>query len=193
MGGTKLLGQTPSQTVGPFFAYSLTPEQYGYDWVSLAGPDMADDAIPGERIIFEGQVLDGAGQPITDAMIEIWQADSTGAYATEPGRNTRFTGFGRAGTGVLGDGMFRFTTVKPGAPSAEEAPHINIIVTMRGLLMHVFTRAYFEGDARSAADLLLAQVPEDRRGTLLARQTAPGIWRFDIRMQGDAETVFFDL
>lgn len=193
MSGKDLLGQTPSQTVGPFFAYSLTPEQYGYGWVTLAGPDMADDATQGERIIFEGQVLDGAGQPVTDAMVEIWQADSNGVYATESGRNTRFTGFGRAGTGVLSNGLFRFTTVKPGAPSASEAPHINIIVTMRGLLMHTFTRAYFYGDAHNASDPVLTQVPEDRRGTLLARQTAPGTWRFDIHMQGDAETVFFDL
>lgn len=193
MSGDSILGQTPSQTVGPYFAYGLTPRQYGYDWASVAGAEMADEATQGERIIFEGQVFDGAGQPVTDAMIEIWQADGTGAYATEPGRNTRFTGFGRVGTGTLGDGLFRFATVKPGAPSAAEAPHINIIVTMRGLLMHTFTRAYFDDDSRNAADPVLAQVPADRRGTLLARQTSPGIWRLDIHMQGDAETVFFDL
>jgi protocatechuate 3,4-dioxygenase alpha subunit len=193
MSGKDLLGQTPSQTVGPYFAYGLTPQQYGYDWGSIAGSEMADEATPGERITFEGQVFDGAGQPVTDAMIEIWQADGTGAYATKPGRNTRFTGFGRAGTGTLADGTFRFATVKPGAPEATEAPHIDIIVTMRGLLMHVFTRAYFDGDPRNATDPVLAQIPAERRGTLLARQTSPGAWRFDIRMQGDAETVFFDL
>jgi protocatechuate 3,4-dioxygenase alpha subunit len=193
MSGNDLLGQTPSQTVGPYFAYGLTPQQYGYDWVSIADCDMADETTPGERITFEGQVFDGAGQPVTDAMIEIWQADGTGAYTTRPGRNTRFTGFGRAGTGTLADGIFRFTTVKPGAAAEAEAPHINIIVTMRGLLMHIFTRAYFTGDARNDTDPVLAQVPAERRGTLLARQTSPGIWRFDIRMQGDAETVFFDL
>lgn len=187
------LGQTPSQTVGPFFAYGLTPEQYGYDWRSIAGPEMADEATPGERITFEGRVFDGAGQPVPDALVEIWQADAAGAYATEQGRNTRFTGFGRAGTGAAGDGMFRFATIKPGAPSATEAPHINIILTMRGLLMHTFTRAYFDGDARNASDPVLAQVPADRRGTLLARQVAPGVWRFDIHLQGESETAFFDL
>ncbi|MGL4438991.1 MAG: protocatechuate 3,4-dioxygenase subunit alpha [Bosea sp. (in: a-proteobacteria)] len=193
MSGKVLLGQTPSQTVGPYFAYGLTPQQYGYDWVSIAGPDMADGATQGTRITFEGQVFDGAGQPVTDAMIEIWQADAAGVYITEPGRNTQFTGFGRAGTGTVRDGLFRFSTIKPGAPSVEEAPHINVIVTMRGLLMHTFTRAYFEGDARNAADPVLMQVPENRRDTLLARQTSPGTWRFDVHMQGDAETVFFDL
>lgn len=193
MSGSKLLGQTPSQTVGPYFAYGLTPQQYGYDWVSIAGADMADQATEGERITFEGQVLDGAGQPVTDALIEIWQADAAGSYAASPGRNTRFTGFGRCGTGMLGDGFFRFTTIKPAAPSRAEAPHLNIIVTMRGLLMHAFTRAYFEGDARNDADPVMAQVPPERRATLLARQTSPGTWRFDIHMQGDAETVFFDL
>jgi protocatechuate 3,4-dioxygenase alpha subunit len=190
---TGLLGQTPSQTVGPYFAYGLAPQQYGYDWVSVAGPDMADETTQGERIVLEGQVIDGAGQPVTDAMIEIWQADGTGAYATEAARNTRFTGFGRMGTGTLGEGAFRFSTIRPGAPSAAEAPHINVIVTMRGLLMHLFTRVYFDGDAQNAADPVFAAAPPERRHTLLARQTAPGIWRFDIRMQGDAETVFFDL
>jgi protocatechuate 3,4-dioxygenase, alpha subunit len=193
MSGGKLLGQTPSQTVGPYFAYGLTPQQYGYDWASIAGPDMADEATPGERITFEGQVFDGAGQPVTDALIEIWQADGSGAYLAKLGRNTRFTGFGRCGTGVLGDGVFRFSTVKPGAPSAAEAPHLNIIVTMRGLLMHAFTRAYFDGDTRNATDPVMAQVPPERRDTLLARQISPGTWRLDIHMQGDAETVFFDL
>jgi protocatechuate 3,4-dioxygenase, alpha subunit len=193
MSGSSLLGQTPSQTVGPYFAYGLTPQQYGYGWTSIAGPEMAEEATAGERIIVEGRVLDGAGQPVTDAMVEIWQADGTGIYATEPGRNTRFTGFGRAGTGTSGDGVFRFATVKPGAPSATEAPHLNVILTMRGLLMHVFTRAYFAGEERNGTDPVLAQVPADRRDTLLACEISPGVWRFDIHMQGDAETVFFDL
>lgn len=185
--------QTPSQTVGPFFAYGLVPEQYRYGWGSIAGPDMADEATPGERIVVEGQVLDGAGEPIPDALLEIWQADASGRYATEPGRNSRFTGFGRCGTGVLPGGGFRFTTVKPGAPSPGEAPHINLILTMRGLLLHCFTRIYFEGEAGNAADPILLRVPAGRRGTLMARPASPGVWRFDIRMQGDAETVFFDL
>jgi protocatechuate 3,4-dioxygenase, alpha subunit len=193
MSRDKLLGQTPSQTVGPFFAYALTPEQYGYAFSSIAGPDMADEAVAGARITLEGQVLDGKGAPITDAIVEIWQADATGRYLTESAGNSRFTGFGRCGTGTCAEGFYRFTTIKPGALSAGEAPHINIIITMRGLLLHVFTRAYFAGEAANAADPVLAQVPEERRGTLIANQTAPGVWRFDIRMQGDDETVFFDL
>jgi protocatechuate 3,4-dioxygenase, alpha subunit len=193
MSGSSPLGQTPSQTVGPYFAYGLTPQQYGYDWGSVAGPDMADETTPGERIILEGQVFDGAGQPVTDALVEIWQADDRGNYLTEPRGNARFTGFGRCGTGMLGDGFYRFATIKPAAPSGAEAPHINIIVTMRGLLMHVFTRAYFAGEPRNVTDPVWAQVPPDRRATLLAHQTHPGRWRFDIHMQGDAETAFFDL
>lgn len=193
MSKSKLLGQTPSQTVGPYFAYGLTAAQYGYAWTSIADPAMADDATPGQHITLEGQVLDGAGAPVTDALIEIWQADASGRYLAAPAGNSRFTGFGRCGTGTLPDGLFRFTTIKPGAASATEAPHFNIIVTMRGLLLHAFTRAYFAGEAANAADPVLAQVPPERRDTLMARETAPGVWRFDIRMQGASETVFFDL
>lgn len=187
------LGQTPSQTVGPYFAYGLTPVQYGYGWTSIAEPDMVDDATVGQRLIIEGQVFDGAGQPVTDALIELWQADANGRYLTEPVRKGRFTGFGRCGTGTLPDGLFRFTTIRPGRVSADEAPHVNLIVTMRGLLLHTFTRLYFAGDPANPGDPVLAQVPAERRDTLMAREMAPGIWRFDIRMQGDAETVFFDL
>jgi len=194
------LGQTPSQTVGPYFAYGLTPEQYGYDMASTAIPVMADEDVPGERIRVEGRVFDGNGDVIPDAMIELWQADSQGRYASpaDPrSSNVAFRGFGRCGTGTDPKNRFWFDTVKPGAPAEGEAPHINVIVFMRGLLTHAYTRLYFSDEAAAnAADPVLASVPADRRDTLVARrEDGPRgtIYHFDIRMQGDGETVFFDV
>lgn len=196
--------QTPSQTVGPYFAYGLTAEQYGYDFNSIAGAQLAVDAVEGERIRIVGQVFDGNGEPVDDAMIEIWQADAQGRYAhpADPrGSNAAFTGFGRAGTGTDPANRFIFETVKPGrvpAPDGgEQAPHINVIVFARGMLNHAFTRIYFSDEASAnAADPLLALVPGDRRATLTAdrEETTAGIvYRFDIHLQGDRETVFFDI
>ncbi len=194
MSARDLLGQMPSQTVGPYFAYSLTPTQYGYALPSIAGPEMADASTPGVHICIEGQVFDGAGVPVTDALIEFWQADAQGAYDQGEETNRRFTGFGRCGTGTMENGLFRFQTIKPGVASPGDAPHIHVIVLMRGLLLHVFTRLYFADEASAnAADPVLAEVPEARQETLIARLIAPGHYRFDIHMQGDAETVFFDL
>jgi protocatechuate 3,4-dioxygenase alpha subunit len=187
MKGDKRLGQTPSQTVGPYFAYGLSPEQYGYAWPSIAGAVMADDSVPGERITLEGQVFDGAGNVITDALIEAFQLDAMG----QRDGNKIFQGFGRCGTGTHADGFYRFETVKPGA-RAGEAPHIELIVQMRGLLMHLFTRAYFEDEPANPTDPVLLQVPPERRATLVARRVRAGLYRFDIHMQGEAETVFLD-
>lgn len=194
------LKQTPSQTVGPYFAYGLTPEQYGYPLRSIADGQMAGEDIAGEHIRVEGLVLDGNGVSVADAMIEFWQADSEGRYAhpADPrGSNADFKGFGRVGTGTDPANRFVFHTVKPAAPGPGQAPHINVIVFMRGMLLHAFTRLYFDDEAEAnAADPVLTAVPEDRRGTLIARrqdsQTGP-VYRFDIRMQGDEETVFFDV
>jgi protocatechuate 3,4-dioxygenase, alpha subunit len=190
----QLKGQTPSQTVGPYFAYGLTSEQYGYPLGSIVGPAMVDETTAGQHIRIEGCVYDGKGEPVTDAMIEIWQADSDGRYLTRPGANSRFTGFGRCGTGTDPDAKFWFDTIRPGVPSAGDAPHINVTVMMRGLLNHAFTRIYFpEDEAANRTDPVLATVPHDRRDTLLATLVSPGLYRFDIHMQGEAETVFFDL
>ena len=183
------LGQTPSQTVGPFFAYALTPEQYGYRFASIAGPIMAGNAAHGPRIIIEGQVFDGEGEPVTDALIEIVQ-HRRGADAGDGDQGVPM--LGRCGTGTLEAGLFRFETVMPEAAEGE-APHLDLIVTMRGLLNHGFTRLYFAGHPANETDPVLAQVPAERRATLLATQSTPGLFRFDIHMQGDAETVFFDL
>lgn len=193
--------QTASQTVGPFFAYGLTPEQYGYSFTGIAGPNLVlDEAEDGERIRLQGQVFDGASEPVADAMIEIWQADAQGRHAHPAdarGSNATFRGFGRSGTGRDPRARFIFDTVKPGASEAGTAPHINVIVFMRGLLAHVYTRIYFEDEAAAnALDPVLASVPQERRGTLLARRRetpAGAVYDFDIRMQGDRETVFFDL
>jgi protocatechuate 3,4-dioxygenase alpha subunit len=194
------LGQTPSQTVGPYFAYGLTPEQYGYPALtSVAGSDLRSPEVEGEAIRIEGRVLDGQGAAVNDAMIEIWQADPQGRYAhpADPRGNIAFRGFGRCGTGTDPESRFVFETVKPGAEDETQAPHVNVIVFMRGLLTHLYTRIYFaEEEKANAADPVLAAVPAARRGTLIAPRSQEGgktVYRFDIHMQGDKETVFFDV
>lgn len=195
--------QTPSQTVGPFFAYGLTPEQYGYPFPSLVDANLAGESTEGERIRLVGQVLDGEGKPVDDAMVELWQANAHGRYRGQPADGSRdntidpsFTGFGRSGTGTDPDARFVFHTIKPGSIEDGQAPHLNVILTMRGLLNHLYTRIYFDDEAEAnAADPVLAKVPEDRRATLLAHRSSPdhAVYHFDIRMQGPEETVFFDL
>ena len=187
------LPQTPSQTVGPYFAYGLSAAQYGYANTQIASGQMADDSVPGTRIRISGQVLDADGLPIPDALIELWQADSAGRVPNPRTGNSRFTGFGRFGTGTDPENRFIFQTVKPGAVG-EEAPNITVVVFMRGVLTHLYTRLYFPEDAvLHASDPVLQSVPEDRRATLIASASGPGDYRFDIRMQGPGETVFFDL
>ena len=195
--------QTPSQTVGPYFAYGLTAEQYGYPLDQIAGGALVsdDDDIAGDRIRIVGRVFDGNGDAVDDAMIEIWQADGEGRYAhpADPrGSNSSFRGFGRFGTGTDPQHRFVFDTIKPGRADAAQAPFINVIVFARGLLSHTFTRIYFsDEEAANAIDPVLALVPEDRRGTLIAvREEGHGgvpVYRFDIRLQGEGETVFFDV
>ncbi|MSP01947.1 MAG: protocatechuate 3,4-dioxygenase subunit alpha [Acetobacteraceae bacterium] len=192
------LRQTPSQTVGPYFAYGLSPEQYGYQHglTSIAGHDMAAGDVEGQQIRIEGRVFDGAGNVISDALIEVWQADALGRYAhpADPrGSNSNFKGFGRCGTGTDPQNRFWFDTIKPGAPEAGQAPHLSVIVTMRGMLLHAFTRIYFSDEASAnAADKVLNAVPAERRNTLIATKRDGNVYRFDIHMQGDNETVFFD-
>jgi len=162
------LAQTPSQTVGPFFGFALP---------YAGGPDVRAPWHP-DAIRLHGVVYDGAGDPIPDSFVEIWGADASGEASTERGSRARdahvFTGFGRAA--VDGDGHYAFTTI-----------------FARGMLQHLFTRAYFgdEPDA-NAGDPLLGRVDESRRGTLIAEPDGPRSYRFDIRLQGDGETVFLD-
>ena len=184
--------QTPSQTVGPFFAYALTPETYGRE--GIAGNVLVTDETLGERIVIEGRLLDGNGDPVPDGLIEIWQANAAGRYdhpaddRDEVPLDPNFQGFGRCGTDEMG--VFRFETIIPGAVG-EQAPHASLIVFSRGMLVHAYTRVYFS----AASDPVLETVPADRRGTLIAaREETPGgiVYRFDIRLQGEGETVFFD-
>ena len=200
---TTKLNQTPSQTVGPYFAYGLTPTQYGYDLKSLFTPVLAQPHAKGEHIRITGQVFDGAGKPILDAMVEISQPDASGqpVLTLADAQASGFTGFGRCGTGTDAQNFYEFKTVKPGVAAniggKGQAPFINVCVTMRGLLVHAFTRIYFDDEAAAnAQDAVLMSVPAERRATLVAkRQMLAGgvVYRFDICMQGEAETVFFDL
>jgi len=200
---------TPSQTVGPFFAYGLTPtgrchwDPNGtYSWKETVGDNLVTPDAAGQKIHVEGRIIDGDGKPINDAMIEIWQADAQGRYAsrgdTNARPNTQFKGFGRSATDK--EGVFGFDTIKPGSvpgPGGKpQAPHIMFCIFSRGMLRQVYTRMYFADEAANAADPILALVPADRRDTLLARKEMRGdlpVYRFDIRVQGENETVFFEV
>lgn len=201
------MGITPSQTVGPFFAYGLTPHGVCewkpgevYDWKETIGSNLVTPETSGERIRIEGRVIDGDGKAINDAMIEIWQADGQGRYAHPADKNalpnTTFKGFGRSATDK--DGQFNFDTIKPGAvagPNGQmQAPHVLVTYFSRGQLTHLFTRIYFSDEAANATDPILAVVPSERRQTLIAAREKGGghaVYRFDIKVQGDNETVFF--
>lgn len=192
-------GITPSQTVGPFFAFGLDPKG-DYAWAQTFSNDLTADAA-GERIRVEGRVLDGDGKPVNDALIEIWQADSAGRYAHPADTrrpNAKFTGFGRTGTDA--QGAFSFMTIKPGSvpgPDGKpQAPHILLAVFARGMPRQCYTRIYFADEAGNAGDPLLALVPADRRSTLIAKRDAKNgqpVYAFDIRLQGQGETVFFEI
>ena len=187
-------GITPSQTVGPFFHDALLDE----DRTRL----VPDNHVGATRI--RGRVFDGAGEPVPDAMVEIWQADSEGRYhhpvdTREGVRDQDFTGFGRSGTDERG--TFEFVTVKPGPvpgpDGSQQAPHILVSVLARGLLRRLATRLYFpDEEASNAADPVLLSVEERRRQTLIAT-AEEGALRFDVRLQdgpaGEPETVFFDV
>jgi protocatechuate 3,4-dioxygenase alpha subunit len=189
-------GITPSQTIGPFFAFALTPANYSY--AGLAGNDLRTDDAVGEPIIVEGRLFDGAGALVPDAMIEIWQADGAGRYSSaRPPPNSRFKGFGRSET--VG-GTWRFITVKPGpvaGPDGQpQAPHIDVGIFARGLLKRLFCRLYFDDEPANRSDPILALVPADRRETLIAKRDRAtkdhARYILDIRLQGDGETVFFE-
>jgi protocatechuate 3,4-dioxygenase alpha subunit len=183
-------GLTPSQTIGPFFAYGLTPRAYGGH--ELFTEQVAADGMSGERIRVEGVVYDGDGAVVSDAMIEIWQADGQGRF--NAAGNAGFTGFGRCETSA--EGVYVFETVRPGAlpgpDGATQAPHLTVSVFARGVLVRLMTRIYFSDEPANASDPVLALVPAERRDTLIAKRGADGVLRLDIRLQGDGETVFFE-
>ena len=189
-------GQTPSQTIGPYFSMILAHDEAE---AVVAGPD-----VPGEHIVLVGRVLDGDGEAVEDALVELWQADPNGRYRhpldtrTEPPLHPGFTGFGRTKT-AFDSGTWSFTTVRPGRVSAADgtpqAPHLGLVVQARGMLDPVWTRAYLEDEANTD-DPVLAALPEERRTTLVARRDGEqdGLPRFrlDIHLQGEHETVFLD-
>ncbi len=190
------LPTTPSQTIGPFFAYGLTPEQYVYPFNSIANGVMVDVKTSANTIYITGKVYDGAGNSIGDAMIELWQADENGEYRSTPLRkiNDGFTGFGRLGTGTEEDHSFTFCTTKPAATGGF-APHVNVILFMRGSLLRLTTRLYFS-DEDNENDPLWKSLDPARRGTLVATKKTDSpvpVYEFFIHMQGENETVFFQL
>ena len=181
---------TSSQTIGPYLHIGMT-------W--LVDENMAGEGVSGERVMLAGRMIDGDGTPVTDAMIEIWQANAHGKYAhPEDARDLAveqgFSGFGRVYTDD--DGRFRVRTIKPGrVPGPDgtaQAPHLNVTIFMRGLLKHLITRVYFPGEDNDA-DAVLQRVPVARRATLVARRGgSAGALEWDVVLQGENETVFFD-
>lgn len=174
---TKML-QTPSQTVGPYFAYGLTPKQYGYDFKNLATNIFESETA--EVITIKGKVFDGENNAIPDAMIELWQNDGENQF------------FGRFGTGTEIENHFVFQTIKPKSVEGQ-APYVSLIVFMRGQLIHSYTRIYFSDEAiLNQQDAVLNAVPEERRNTIIAQKKG-SVYEFNIYMQGENETVFFEV
>ena len=185
------LPQTPSQTVGPFFHEGL---------VRAGGNILARPGAAGVRIVLTGQVFDGDGHAVPDALLEIWQADGAGQYPSRGDAADTFPGFGRSDTRHAGE-RFRFETVKPGRLAGPggvpQAPHACVRIFARGLLTHLSTRVYFADEpAANDADAVLQRVPPERRRTLLAAPvaSADGVatYRWNIVLQGPGETVFFE-
>lgn len=178
---------TPFQPVGPYFHVMLRDEPLGV-------ANLITDQTRGHHIGIEGTVLDGSGAPMTDALVEIWQADADGHYG--PGRDgdPGFGGYGRAATDD--QGRFRFETIKPGrvvGPDGQlQAPHILVAVLAPGVLTRYWTRLYFDDESSNETDGVLRLVPPERRGTLIARKAADRRYRYDVVIQGPGETVFFD-
>lgn len=187
---TEKLIQTGSQTVGPFFHYGLI---FGGENV------LVDEQTTGERILLEGKVFDGDGVPVPDAMVEIWQADASGHFnhPNDPNHaeaDPHFQGFGRSDT--TDNGRYHFRTVKPGAVAGNVTPYINVRVFSRGMLIHAVTRIYFADEAGNSSDPTLQSIDAGRRNTLIAKRIDFGdlpCYRFDVRLQGESETVFLDL
>jgi protocatechuate 3,4-dioxygenase alpha subunit len=180
MSHASTLPPTPGQTVGPFYGFALP----------YAG---GNELVPPGRsgsIRLHGTVRDGNGDPVPDALLEIWQADEQGRVPREPGSLHRdgftFTGWGRASTDRTGE--YSFTTIVPG-PTGDAAPFFAMTVFARGLLNRLFTRAYVPDHPALASDRLLSSLPADRRESLVATPVADGLL-FDVRLQGDGETVF---
>ena len=202
---TEVLKETPSQTAGPFLHIGLAPGAAGLDTFSPElGQVIAGPQCLGERIRVEGRVIDATGAPVTDVLIEVWQANAAGCY-NHPEDTTGlevepdFSGFGRV-TPDFTTGVFSFNTVKPGPVSASgqsQAPHLNLWLVARGINLGLNTRMYFGDEkAANAADPLLGSIASAaRRQTLIAPREQGGtpVYKFDIHLQGASETVFLDI
>ena len=196
------LKETPSQTAGPYVHIGLAPAAAGFPALARAlGTEIAGPDAAGERIAIEGLILDGAGAPVKDALIEIWQANAEGRFAHPEGGGpveAGFRGWGRAACDFE-TGLWRIETVKPGrAPGpggALQAPHLSLWIVARGINAGLHTRLYFEDEAEAnAEDPVLCMIEQPaRRETLVARRAGKGRYRFDIRLQGEGETVFLDV
>jgi protocatechuate 3,4-dioxygenase alpha subunit len=212
-GGSELVvrRETASQTAGPYVHIGLAPQAAGFDiFENNFGSVLVADATKGERIRIEGRVFDGIGTVLKDVLIEIWQANAEGKYAHPADRqagkslDASFRGWGRSCTDFE-TGLYTFDTVKPGSVMGRDnrpmAPHINAWIVARGINLGLNTRIYFgdEGEANAKDPVLNVVEWEERRRTLIAERLdrkaddGAAVYRFDIRLQGDGETVFFDL
>jgi len=201
---TPKLKESPSQTAGPYVHIGMTPNFCGITGVYDADPgiSMLTPDTQGERITITGRVLDGSGAPVNDAVLEIWQADASGAFSAPMGPNSNsapaFTGWGRQPTGS--DGSFTFETIKPGPVPGPDgrpmAPHVSLWIVARGINIGLQTRLYFADEAEAnAQDYVLNKILDARRRqTLIARREEGEVPRYvlDIILQGEGETVFFD-
>ena len=202
------LPETPSQTAGPYVHIGLIPNQAGFDIFennfggAIAGPDVA-----GERIVIEGRIYDGSGYQAKDVLVETWQANAAGRYSHPADRQDKpldraFRGWARTGTNFE-TGLYRIETIKPGAVAGRRgrktmAPHINFWIAARGINIGLATRMYFpDEEAANAEDpvLNIIEQPERRRTLIAARSERDGraLYTFDIFLQGERETVFFDV
>ncbi|MDJ0639900.1 MAG: protocatechuate 3,4-dioxygenase subunit alpha [Paracoccaceae bacterium] len=197
------LKESPSQTAGPYVHIGCTPSFCGIDvYGEDLGKSMKTGPVTGQEITIRGTVFDGTGTPLRDALIEIWQADAAGLYAsaneTRGQADPNFTGWGRS-PGHMETGEFVFETVKPGrVPMPDgrlQAPHISFWIVARGINIGLQTRAYFEDEAdANAEDPILTRIEHQVRvPTLLAKKTGEGEYRFDVHLQGPNETIFFDV
>lgn len=194
------LPETTSQTAGPYVHIGLAPRAAGFQIFDRElGAEIAAEGVPGERIRVEGRVLDGLGSPVKDVLIEVWQADAAGAYAHPEDRRGAAPGF-RGWGRVISDfdtGTWAFETIRPGpVPGPRpQAPHLNLWIVARGINIGLNTRMYFPQDrGLHGSDPVLSAIEHvQRRATLIAQETAPGHYRFDIHLQGEAETVFLDI
>ncbi|MEO0693809.1 MAG: protocatechuate 3,4-dioxygenase subunit alpha [Pseudomonadota bacterium] len=198
------LKESASQTAGPYVHIGCTPNFSGIAGVYPVdlGTTLVDADTKGERITIKGTVFDGTGTPLKDALIEIWHADAAGLYPspqeTRGNADPNFTGFGRS-PGDMANGEFTFETIKPGRVPFRDgtlmAPHVTFWIVARGINIGLQTRMYFadEAEANSADPILTRIEHQNRVPTLLAQAEGAGVYRFDIRLQGADETIFFDI